>query len=87
MGVTVPTGPVSSVTVRLEGNCECVLEMVTPGTSGQCLGLSPGKTMSQQRSSVPSDYCKGPGLALSYLLNLSLSFLAHAMGLLRVPNS
>lgn len=44
-GITVPIWPVSSITMR---NCEGGLEIVTPGTSGQCLGLP----MSQQRGSI-----------------------------------
>ena len=89
MGITVPACPVSSITTRLEGSCECVLEMVTPSAGGQCLGLSPGKATSQQRSSVAQLSLQGPWSDIDIFsgLNLNFSFLAHTMGLIRVPNS
>ena len=85
----VPACPVSSITMRLEGSCECVLEMVTPSAGGQCLGLSPGKAMSQQGSSVAQSSLQGPWSAIPICsgLNLNFSFLDHTMGLIRVPNS
>ena len=73
----------------MEGSCECVLEMVTPSAGGQCLGLSPGKAMSQQGSSVAQSSLQGPWSAIPICsgLNLNFSFLDHTMGLIRVPNS
>lgn len=75
--------------MSLEGSCECVLETVTTSAGGQYLGLSPGKAVSQQRSSVAQSSLQGPrsDIPICSGLSLNFSFLAHTMGLIRVPNS